>query len=256
MAIRCADCGREYDVTLFQFGRTVKCDCGNTVQMAAVQKAERPAVPLTRFILVRHGLTDWNREGRIQGQQPTHLNARGVQEAKLVARRLLREMPQNLYSSDLPRSMETAAETARLTGLGVTPTPKLREASFGRWEGRSFKDVQAESPGDFTNWVESDFHKAPPGGETAAELRERVIAFIGRTAEKHPNQASVLFTHGGPCKYAIAHVLGIAPTGVYRYAIDNASVHVIELGPYGWRLKLLNDTCHLAEAEQETTGTQ
>ena len=151
--------------------------------------------------------------------------------------------------------METAEIIAEETGLEIIATPKLREADFGQWEGKTYAEVQAETPAAFDNWVQSDFHNAPPGGESAAELRERVIAFLAEVLEKHPGQASVLVTHGGPCKYAIGHTLGISPTGIYRYAVDNASVHIIEIGPYGWRLTTLNDTCHLrAAATTETTA--
>ena len=244
MAIRCDKCGREYDVTLFQFGRTVRCDCGNTVTLSGVHTLRDLGAP-TRFILVRHGETDWNRESRIQGQLPTHLNAQGRREARMLARRLAWEHAQNLFSSDLPRAMETAEPIAEAASLEIVATPALREAHFGRWEGRSYDEVQQQFPGEFASWVESDFHKAPPGGEPAGALRERVIAFLAEVAREHAGQTSILVTHGGPCKYLIAHTLGISPTGVYRYAIDNASIHVIEIGTCGWRLVTLNDTCHL-----------
>ena len=249
MAIRCDKCGRDYDVTLFQFGRTVRCECGNTVTLSNVQTQRDIPAPPTRLILVRHGETDWNVESRIQGHEGTRLNARGRQEAKLLAGRLAGEGAANLYSSDLARAMETADEIAAATGLPIEATPELREAFFGEWEGKTYREVAADFPGDFANWVESDFHEAPPGGESAAELRERVIAFLAEVCERHPGQASIIVTHGGPCKYAVAHVLGISPKGVYRYAIDNASISVIEIAAYGWRLVTMNDMCHLKKAE-------
>jgi len=250
MSIRCDNCGREYDVTLFQFGRTVRCDCGNVVTLSGVHTLRQQKAP-TRMILIRHGETDWNKEGRIQGHMPTHLNEQGRREARLLAPRIADERPQNLYSSDLPRALETAQPIAEATGLEIVSSERLREAYFGLWEGKSFKEVQSGSPGEFANWVESDFHKAPPGGESAAELRERIIAFLADVAEKHANQTTVIVTHGGPCKYAVAHVLGISPTGMYRYAIDNSSFTTIEIGAAGWRLVTLNDTCHLRRGKDD-----
>ena len=246
MSIRCDKCGREYDATLFQYGRVIECECGSLVTLSGMHVLPERAAA-TRMVLVRHGETDWNKEGRIQGHQPTHLNEQGRREARLVAPRVAAETPGHLYSSDLPRAMETAEAAAALTGLHIVPAPELREAFFGEWEGKTFREVQAELPGDFANWVESDFHKAPPGGESAAQLRERVIAFIGEVFTRHPNETSVLFTHGGPCKYAVAHVLGLSPDGIYRYTVSNAAVTIIEIGVYGWRLITLNDTCHLKE---------
>jgi len=258
MAIRCEKCGREYDATLFQFGRTVRCDCGNVVTLAGVRRIEETEAATsspqalcrrTRLILVRHGETDWNAESRLQGHQSTPLNERGRQEAELLARRLPEEQPHNLYSSDLARAMQTAEIIAAEIGLEIVATPKLREISLGRWEGKTFEEVQAESPAAFDAWARGDFRGTPPGGESVAQLRERVIAFLGEVLEKHPSQTSVLVTHGGPCKCAIAHTLGISTDGVSRYAADNASIHIIEIGLYGWRLTALNDTCHLRVLE-------
>jgi len=101
-----------------------------------------------------------------------------------------------------------------------------------------------------SGWRAISIRQAPPGGESASQLRERIIAFLADVAEKHANQTTVIVTHGGPCKYAVAHVLGISPTGVYRYAIDNSSITTIEIGVAGWRLVTLNDTCHLREVDQ------
>ena len=95
MAITCEKCGREHDATLFQFGKTVQCDCGNVVTLSGVQTI-RHTESATRLILVRHGETDWNTESRLQGHKPTPLNARGREEATLLARRLAEEQPQNL----------------------------------------------------------------------------------------------------------------------------------------------------------------
>jgi len=244
MAIRCPRCGREYDVTLFEFGRTVACECGNVVGLSGVRTLDQSGVP-TRLVLVRHGETDWNADSRVQGHQPTLLNRRGRLQARLLADRLAREQPRNLYSSDLPRAMETAEVIAAKLGLTAVPAPELREMNFGQWEGRTFAEIEQDGPATFAAWISSDFRQAPPGGESADDLRERVIAFLARLLERHRHQTTALVTHGGPCKYVIAHTLGIGPAGVYRFAVDNASVHIIEIGPYGWRLTALNDTCHL-----------
>ena len=244
MPIRCKTCGREYDVTLFEFGRTVQCECGETVELSGVRTLEETGEP-TRLILVRHGETDWNTQSRVQGHQPTLLNRRGRLQARLLAERLIREKPQNLYSSDLPRAMETAEIIGSALGLEPVPAPELRELCFGEWEGRTFAEIQQDDSATFATYISTDFREAPPGGETSAELRERIIAFLAKVFDDHPRETTALVTHGGPCKYAVAHTLGIHPSSVYRFAIDNASIHIIEIGPYGWRLTALNDTCHL-----------
>ena len=86
---------------------------------------------MTRIMLARHGETDWNREGRWQGHSDQPLNATGIAQAQALARRLAGEEIAALYTSDLLRAAQTAAEVTRTTGLEAILTPRLREVDVG-----------------------------------------------------------------------------------------------------------------------------
>ena len=120
----------------------------------------------TRILLVRHGETDWNASGRIQGHSDTPLNAAGRQQAQRAAQRLAPEPVRALYSSDLARAFETATIIGEPLGLTVVTSPRLRERQYGAWEGLTSAEIQARYPEQFAMWRARSTDFAPPQGET------------------------------------------------------------------------------------------
>jgi broad specificity phosphatase PhoE len=109
----------------------------------------RRAVTERRLVLVRHGVTDWNREGRFQGHLDPGLADAGRHEAELVATRIAADdglRPARLVSSSLGRAVETAAAIARMTGVAVEPDPRLMEIGQGEWEGRTHAELEVTDP--------------------------------------------------------------------------------------------------------------
>ena len=100
---------------------------------------------MTTLLLARHGETDWNREFRIQGSSDIQLNELGRQQAQFLAQELTDVDLDAIYSSDLSRAQATAAAVAATHGLEVQLDPRLRERSFGSWEGLTREDVSALS---------------------------------------------------------------------------------------------------------------
>ena len=95
---------------------------------------------MTTLLLARHGETDWNREGRWQGGSDTSLNERGREQARELAQQL--DSVDAIYSSDLARAAETAAIIAGTLGVEVRVDPRLRERSFGDWEGLNAEEIE------------------------------------------------------------------------------------------------------------------
>lgn len=114
--------------------------------------------------VVRHGTTDWNRGGYIQGHLDTPLNHEGRTQAEAAARRLVAEGAAAIYSSDLLRVYETAQIIARHTGLRVIQKPGLREMHFGQWQGLSFDQIKARDPEIYAARRERPYEVPPPGG--------------------------------------------------------------------------------------------
>jgi broad specificity phosphatase PhoE len=150
---------------------------------------------VTTLLLVRHGETDWNADGRLQGQTDRPLNDFGRRQARTLAEQLAGEELEAIYSSDLSRARETAEIVGERLDLPVELDPELREKDWGTWEGLTA--------------VERD--RVEFVGESAEEHRERTLRALRRIAERHPGDGRVLVvTHGGSIRRVQTAVLGLA----------------------------------------------
>jgi len=203
----------------------------------------------TCILLVRHGETDWNAAGRIQGHSDTPLNAAGRQQARRAAQRLAPEPVRALYSSDLARAFETAMIIGEPLGLTVVTSPRLRERQYGAWEGLTAAEIQARYPEQFTMWRARSTDFAPPQGETIRQLLTRALAELQTIARRHLNEMVVVVTHGGFCYVLINHILGSVNGDRREFTIDNASIHTLEVTGDQWSVILMNETAHLLGIE-------
>jgi broad specificity phosphatase PhoE len=164
---------------------------------------------VTQLVLVRHGQTQWNREGRWQGQADPPLNATGRRQARQVAQALSGARPEQLYSSDLRRALETAAIVGAELGLTVIPEPRLREIDLGRWQGMLAADIKAEGPDEFQRWHDSPLTTRPPDGEDVRTMAERVLQAVSEIALRHPGQRVAIVAHELPIAVVLAHVRSV-----------------------------------------------
>jgi broad specificity phosphatase PhoE len=178
--------------------------------------------PLT-LLLVRHGQSEWNATGRMQGQTPhVPLTALGHAQAHTAAAELARLRPEALISSDLIRAVETAEHCAQATGLRVVTTPALREQGYGELEGLPSRDLW-----DVVDWT--DPHWSAPGGESLAELYARVEAFLKHLGAEPPADVIALVTHGDTIRAAQAVVAGLGPDAMPAVTPPNGSITRLEL---------------------------
>lgn len=203
----------------------------------------------TRILLVRHGETDWNDSGRIQGHSDTPLNAAGRQQAQRVAQRLAREPIRALYSSDLSRAFETATIMGVPLGLTVVASPRLRERQYGVWEGLTSAEIQMRYPEQFGIWRARSTDFAPPQGETRSELLTRALAELETIARRHVSEMVVVVTHGGLCYGLINHILGSVDGDRREFTFGNASIHTLEVSGDQWSVISINETAHLEVVE-------
>ena len=167
---------------------------------------------MTTLLLARHGETDWNRELRIQGSSDIELNELGRAQAHALAQELEHVELDAIYASDLSRARATADAVAASHGLEVRLDPRLRERSFGSWEGLTREDI-AELP-------DGSRHD----GESDDEVRSRVLAAIDEIARAHPEQQVLVVSHGGALNTLWHHALGErverwANCAVYKLAV-------------------------------------
>ena len=163
---------------------------------------------VTRLIVWRHGNTDWNAQGRVQGQTDVPLNDLGHQQAVDAAELLIRLKPDLIVASDLRRATDTAAALAALTGLSVRPDPRLRERFFGEWQGLTMTEVAADRPEEHARWT--DGADVIGGGvETLDDLGKRVAEALQDAADAIPaGGTAVVATHGAAARQGMGHLLG------------------------------------------------
>jgi len=203
----------------------------------------------TRLILVRHGETDWNLEGRYQGQADIPLNERGREQAKLLAERLRGEIIEVIYASDLSRAYETAKIIAEALGQEVKTLESLREVDTGVWTGLTFQEVETRYPRHLREWRADPLGVKRLEGESYLALFQRTKPAIREIVEAHPDQTVLIVGHGGNIKCIVLDALGVGVgRGIEmasRFAADNASLHILQYDGDGGLIQTLNDTCHL-----------
>jgi broad specificity phosphatase PhoE len=149
---------------------------------------------VTTLLLVRHGETDWNAVGRLQGHTDRPLSDFGRRQAEQLAEELEDEPLDAIYTSDLARARETAEIAGERLGLPVVLDPDLREKDWGTWEGLTS--------------VERD--RVEFVGESTEAHQERILGALRRIAERHPGGCVLIVTHGGSMRRVQTAATGMA----------------------------------------------
>jgi probable phosphoglycerate mutase len=153
----------------------------------------------TRIMAIRHGETAWNVDTRIQGHIDIPLNEHGQVQAERLAETLAsQDTLHAIYTSDLQRAHQTALTVGKRLGLTPVTHQGLRERGFGAFEGKTFKEIEADLPEDAMRWRKRDPHWEPPqGGESLIVLDQRIRTTLNTLAAKHPGEHIAVFSHGG-----------------------------------------------------------
>jgi broad specificity phosphatase PhoE len=195
-----------------------------------------------RLLLVRHGETEYNHEWRFQGRSDLELNQTGRRQAERLRHRLSREPLDVIYTSNLKRAAETAEIIARGRGLRVVPRENLAEISFGDFEGMTHPEIVERYP----QWRPSDYDFTAYGGESLAQLGQRIMAFERELRSDNPADADILvIAHSGPLCVLLCLLLGMDIENWRRFRLVPASLTIIEDVEREPVLTLLNDISHL-----------
>lgn len=199
----------------------------------------------TRVILLRHGETTWNLEGRYQGQLDSPLTPSGLAQARALAQRLAAVAFTALYSSDSGRALQTAACIAQSTGRQVRTDPRLRERHLGIFQNHLKTDLKRKFPADFRCFKSGGADEVIPQGESARQAADRSNGCLEELARRHGAETIVVVAHGGTLSALLRHTLGIpldAPRGFER---PNASWNVFGFDGGRWFLHTWGDVSHL-----------
>lgn len=218
-----------------------------------------------RLLLVRHGLTDWNRDGRFQGHLDPPLSDDGRTQASLLAARLAKmpsDRPRRIVSSPLRRAFETAEMIADDAGLqrgAVTRDRGLMELGQGAWEGRTHSELAVSDAERYAAWRAATWDRTPPDGEPVEDAAKRVRialdAALG-TSDGDGSWPLCLVGHGGSLRLAAGLLLELEPAHAWALELDNASLSILERVAGGWRLDTWNDVGHLLGRPVEHAGEE
>jgi broad specificity phosphatase PhoE len=197
---------------------------------------------MTTLILIRHGRTTWNAEGRWQGQANPPLDETGLQQAAALAEYLKSEPIIALYSSPQTRARQTAEALAAALKLPITFDSRLAERNIGVWEGLTLAEVHERFPNVYHPewWI-----NGAPGGENHRDLTARASAAFGEIVAAHSDETVAVVSHGGTLNAYLFNLLQIAPGQHVTFRFQNTSLARVTVTPRQVHLISLGEAPHL-----------
>ena len=203
---------------------------------------------MTRLVLVRHGQTAWNLEGRAQGHADVPLDDTGRAQAVALAPQIAAMEPSALWSSDLARARETAAVLAEATGLEVRTDPRLREFDAGERSGLTTDEFAERFPDAYAAWRGGHITGRLAGAETIEEVAARMVPALREIWDATPSgEVTVVVAHGACLRVSLLGFLGWPDDLLASIrGLDNCGWAVVEEASHGRgvRLASYNETAH------------
>ncbi|MBI5302755.1 MAG: histidine phosphatase family protein [Chloroflexi bacterium] len=199
----------------------------------------------TRFILIRHGQTEWNRVERFRGRADLPLNDTGLAQAQKIAARLANEKIAAIYASPLLRALQTAKPLAEAQQLEVQQHPGLLDIDFGALEGMTTEEAQQAFPEVIEKWRMTPGKVKFPKGGSLKMVHARLDNLLEDVATKHAGETIALVSHRVVCHALLCKILGIPTDALWRIRQDNACINIFEKRDDNFVVMLMNDTNHL-----------
>jgi broad specificity phosphatase PhoE len=203
----------------------------------------------THVILIRHGQSQGNAEGRFGGHTDTPLSSRGRKQAEATASALASETFNAIYASDLPRAIETAGPLARVVSAEIEPTEAFRERSVGVMEGLTFEEAAEQHPEQYQALLRRDFEHVLLGGESYRQTLDRASRKLDEAIDEHRGGRIAIFTHTGTICILALHLMGALDAPDLKpvwIATANCGISRFDLRADGFvRVVTINDTRHL-----------
>lgn len=206
-----------------------------------------------QVLLIRHGATDWNLQGRCQGATDRELNSVGVRQAEEIAAALSHESIHAIYSSDLKRAQQTAAVISRPHNLSFGIEQDVRELDHGALEGLTFNEIKQTYPDFIQRWRTEPAEIQVPGGERLIDVAERAWNGLNRIVERHSaTEKIVIVTHNFPILGIVCRVTGTHLNQYRSFHIDPCGVtRLSRNGNDDWTLSHINGKDYAALAKSQ-----
>jgi broad specificity phosphatase PhoE len=196
-------------------------------------------------ILVRHGATDWNLQGRCQGCTDRELSEAGVRQAQVVAAGLSRHPIGAIYSSGLIRARRTAQLISEPHGLPVQIEPDVRELDHGALEGLTFNEIKDKYPEFIKKWRTEPADLQVPGGERLSDVQRRALSALERITANHQNGESVVIvSHNFPILGIICHITGTHLNSYRDFRLEPCGYTRLRWNGRTWKLTHINDKAY------------
>ncbi len=185
---------------------------------------------MVKFVIVRHGFSQGNREKRFSGQLDVPLDDAGLKQAESIAKYISENLKiDSIYSSDLCRAYDTAKPCAQALGLEINVCEALRETDVGAFTGMLIEDAKAKYPEEFENYRINPGITTFPEGESYGDVLSRVLRALEKIAAENDGKAVLIATHGGVVRVLRAHWLNVSfeNIGVVPH-VPNASITIAE----------------------------
>lgn len=180
----------------------------------------------TQVLLIRDGVTDWHREGKVLGHRDIPLNADGLAQARSAADALEGLTIAEVISSPLLRALQTAELVGKKFGIEVARDPRLLDFRVGKWEGMAYADVAANP--EYQAFISDPMSERIPGAENLHDARQRAVAAVEQALEDNPSgDAIAVVTHAGIIRVLLTHYLGSPPANYHRIRVGPGSISVL-----------------------------
>jgi len=182
-----------------------------------------------KLYLIRHGRTEWNVEGKIQGSTDIELNAEGLIQAVQLSEKIrnLNYRFSGIYSSPQKRAVQTAEILSRETEMDYRTKYGLEEINLGEWEGLSWSEVQQTYPKEFKYWFENRQYAKPPKGESYQEMIDRVLSALNEIIMEI-NEDVVIITHSAVIMCLQCYLTNTPFEDMTKFKTENSAITVID----------------------------
>ncbi len=190
-------------------------------------------------LLMRHGETAWNREGRVMGRQPVDLDDEGRAQVQLAVPLARQLEPELIVSSPLARAVQSAEIIARgVGGVEILTDERLEEVRYGAWEGKTYHQLVKEE--SYINYRKAPLESVTPGGETIRQVQERGVAAVDAAVVAHRGKRLLFVSHGDIIRTVLCHYMRLDLKHFHRLRVDNATFFGVEISDDFAEVKFLN----------------
>ncbi len=210
---------------------------------------------MIKLLLIRHGRTVWNTAGRFQGQSDIELSPEGIEQAQKLADNFPLDHVDAVYSSSLQRAYKTGELIAEKFNVPIYAEPRLREISFGLWEGLTYDQIHAKWPQQIEQMFDRPDLGTMPEGESFLQVQQRGLEAMDEIIDANDGKVIAITAHGGILRTLLAHVLHMPLRWMWTLRQDNTAVNILACYEKGkFTVEQINGTAHLSITQPPKLG--